>query len=93
MEQLNRRQRRSLAKGIRAHNNRKNDQSSCQIIWSEPRFLLDGKYLTPKGKQLLKQGTLTKDEVWARYGKTRYQFNPNARAIKVITHKVYRIQY
>ena len=93
MEQLNRRTRRSLEKGIRRHNNRKNEQSSCQIIWSEPRFTKVGTYLTDKGLYLKKQGVITTEEAWARYGKTRYQFNPNAKAIKVITHRIYHTQY
>ena len=93
MENLNRRQRRSLANGTRRHNNRKNEQSSIQIIWSEKRLILKEKYLTNKGKLLLKAGVITKKDAWNRYGKNRYNVNPNAIAIKVITHKVYHIRY
>ena len=93
MEQLNRLQRRHPEKDARKNNNRKNDQSSCQIIWSEPKYIMIGKYLTAKGLLLLKQKSITKEEAWFRYGKNRYKVNPNAKMVKVITHKVYHTNY
>ena len=93
MENLNRRQRRDLAKGTKRHNNRRNAQSSTQIIWSEKHLVFKGRYLTAKGSELLRAKTITLEQAWARYGKNRYQINPNASAIKVITHKIYHINY
>ena len=73
---LNRRQRRISMNLSRNHNNRKNDQRTIQVIWSEPKRILVGSYTTKSGQV-----------------KNRYKVNPNAKAVKIIIHKLQRIQY
>ena len=73
---LNRRQRRISMNLLRNHNNRKNDQRTIQVIWSEPKRILVGSYTTKSGQV-----------------KNRYKVNPNAKAVKIIIHKLQRIQY
>jgi hypothetical protein len=62
-----------------------------QTVYTEPRRILKEKYLTAKGKrvlagELVNGKKLTKDEVWAKYGKNRYTINPNAKLLKTIIH-------
>ena len=73
---LNRRQRRISMNLPRNHNNRKNDQRTIQVIWSEPKRILVGSYTTKSGQV-----------------KNRYKANPNAKAVKIIIHKLQQIQY
>ena len=73
---LNRRQRRISMNLPRNHNNRKNNQRTIQVIWSEPKRILVGSYTTKSGQV-----------------KNRYKVNPNAKAVKIIIHKLQRIQY
>lgn len=73
---LNRRQRRQAMKNSKKHNNRKNEQKTIQVIWSEPKMIMVGSYTTKSGQV-----------------KNRYRINPNAKVVKVITHKVYHMQY
>jgi len=74
---LNRRQRRQAMKNSKySHNNRKNEQKSVQVIYSEPKIIMVGSYTTKSGQV-----------------KNRYRVNPNAKAVKIITHKVYHINY
>ena len=73
---LNRRQRRISMNLLRNHNNRKNDQRTIQVIWSEPKRILVGSYTTKSGQV-----------------KNRYKVNPNAKAVKIIIHKLQQIQY
>lgn len=73
---LNRRKRRISMNLPRNHNNRKNDQRTIQVIWSEPKRVLVGSYTTKSGQV-----------------KNRYKVNPNAKAVKIIIHKLQQIQY
>ena len=73
---LNRRQRRISMNLPRNYNNRKNDQRTIQVIWSEPKRILVGSYTTKSGQV-----------------KNRYKVNPNAKAVKIIIHKLQQIQY
>ena len=73
---LNRRQRRISMNLPHNHNNRKNDQRTIQVIWSEPKRILVGSYTTKSGQV-----------------KNRYKVNPNAKAVKIIIHKLQQIQY
>jgi hypothetical protein len=74
---LNRHQRRQAMKNSRySHNNRKNNQRTIQIIWSEPRKIMIGSYTTKSGQV-----------------KNRYRINPSAKVIKIITHKIFQINY
>lgn len=57
-----------------------------QTIYSEPQWLLSGKYLTEKGKRLLQTRQISEKEAWGKYGKNRYHINPNARPLKRIVH-------
>lgn len=57
-----------------------------QTVYSEPQWLLSGKYLTEKGKRLLQTKQITEKEAWEKYGKNRYRINPNARPLKRIVH-------
>ena len=71
-------------------NNRKNkvriDGKRIQIVYSKPQRILKENYLTPKGKRLLDNGEITKEEAWEKYGKNRYEDNPNAKPIGTIIH-------
>lgn len=84
-------------------NNRKTTRgrkNQIQIIYSEPQWILKERYLSPKGKKLLdKLQTMyesLKDngyiqssiQIWNKYGKNRYQLNPNAKLIKIIVHNI-----
>lgn len=68
-----------------------------QIIWSEPRKILVGTYLTKKGKELLEEinsrnlpkaeKARCQKEINNKYLKNRYAVNPNAKVVKVIVHQ------
>ncbi len=73
---LNRRQRRQAMRNSKSPNNRKNNQRTIQVIWSEPRRILIGSYTTKSGQV-----------------KNRYRINPNAKALKIVVHKLHRTQY
>ena len=57
-----------------------------QVVYSEPQRILKEKYLSHKGERLLREGLITKELAWTKYGKNRYIDNPNAKPVKVITH-------
>lgn len=57
-----------------------------QVVYSEPQKLFKEEYLTPKGQALLRSNVISKDEAWSKYGKKRYVNNPNAIAIRIVTH-------
>ena len=91
---LNRRARRQAMKNSKySHNNRKNDQKTIQIIWSEPKKILVSRYITDHMLEKCIYAGMTKKKALEIYGKNRYRINPNAVAIRIITHKVYHINY
>ena len=47
---LNRRQRRQAMKNSKSPNNRKNNQRTIQVVWSEPKKILVGSYTTKSGQ-------------------------------------------
>jgi len=72
-----------------------------QYVRSQPEFVLEGKYLSPKGirmmailaKKMTEDASITpklhkhlEKEIWAKYGKNRYAVNPESVIIKGITH-------
>lgn len=61
-----------------------------QIVYSEKRYILKERYLSPKGKLLLVSAKTKaeKKAVWDKYGKNRYMLNPKARPVNVIIHYV-----
>jgi hypothetical protein len=63
-------------------------QSVPQMIMSAPRRMFVGKYLTPKGEKLLLSAKTKaeKNAIWEKYGKNRYQLNPESRPVKLIYH-------
>jgi len=61
-----------------------------QVIYNEPRRLLVGSYLTPKGEREMAMASNQAqiDVVNAKYRKNRYKLNPNCtRIVGVITHQ------
>ena len=91
---LNRRQRRQAMKNSKySHNNRKNNQKTIQVIWSEPKMKLVSRYLTDSAIKRSRAENLSAIKALELYGKNRYNVNPNAKAVKIITHKVYHINY
>lgn len=58
-----------------------------QIVYDRPRKVFKEKYLTKKGKRLLMNKEITKKEAWEKYGKNRYTIDPEAKPIRVITHR------
>lgn len=75
-------------------NGRKNE---IQIIYSEKQYILKERYLTKKGKRLITElredyaNNLNSKEyieksmiIWNKYGKNRYELNPNAYPVKTI---------
>ena len=90
---LNRRQRRISMNLPRNHNNRKNDQRTIQVIWSEPKRILVGRYLSKSARKRAELEHLSVDSALELYGKNRYKVNPNAKAVKIIIHKLQQIQY
>ncbi len=75
-----------MAKSNRTNRNRSNKR--IQVIYSEPKKIFKERYLSPKGKMLLKTGQITKEEAWNWYGKNRYTSNPNAKPVGSITHNI-----
>lgn len=70
-------------------NNRKTTKGRIkrqQTIYSEPKRIFVEKYLTPKGKKLLANKEISKEDAWEKYGKNRYKDNPNAVPIGTVTH-------
>ena len=72
-----------------------------QYVRSTPEFVLEGKYLTPKGMKMMailaqksiEDASITpklrkhlEKEIWAKYGKNRYSVNPESIIIKGIVH-------
>ena len=66
-----------------------------QTIYSEPQFLFKERYLTKKGQRLMQRLHRTEevldrkdseDSIWQKYGKNRYELNPNAKSVKTIYH-------
>ena len=91
---LNRRQRRSAMKNSKnSHNNRKNNQRSIQIVYSEKPKVFIGKYITDHMLEKAIHAGMTKKQALEAYGKNRYRVNPSAKALKIITHKLYIKQY
>ena len=94
MATLNRRQRRQAMRNSKnSHNNRKNEQKSVQVIYSEPKKVLVGRYITDHMLEKAIRAGLTKKKALELYGKNRYRINTNAVPVKIITHKAYRLQY
>lgn len=75
-----------MAKSKR-HLSRRNKVSNLQIVYSESKKVLIEQYLSPKGDRLLKEGKITKEVAWEKYGKNRYRDNPDAKPVKMIVHK------
>ena len=91
---LNRRQRRqTMRNSNKSHNNRKNEQKSVQVIYSEPKKVLIGRYITDHMLEKAIRMGMTKKKALEVYGKNRYKVNPNAKAVKIIIHKLQQIQY
>ena len=91
---LNRRQRRQAMKNSKnSHKNRKNDQRTIQVVWSEPKMILVGRYITDHMLEKAIRSGMTKKKALEVYGKNRYRANSNAIAVKIITHKLQQIQY
>lgn len=59
-----------------------------QIVYSQPRKVLIGKYISAKGLRLIQEGVLTKEQADKKYGRNRYGINPDAKPIRTITHKL-----
>jgi hypothetical protein len=72
-----------------------------QYVRSTPEFVLEGKYLSPKGMRMMailakkvdEDESITpklrkhlEKEIWAKYGKNRYAINPESVIIKGIIH-------
>ena len=66
----------------------KHKLTKLQIIYSQPKKILVGRYLSPKGERLVSEGLLTKEQADAKYGKNRYTIDPNAQPIKMIKHRL-----
>ena len=92
MELLNRQKRRNFGK-YKKTNNRGNGQTRAQIVWSEPRRILVGRYLTKKGMALVASGIITHEFAMTKYGKNRYKINPAAKPVKIIFHRNIYIEY
>jgi hypothetical protein len=68
-----------------------------QIVMTAPSKLFVERYLTNKGKFLMKLAKTRKEKdiLWDKYGKNRYRINPDAKmcrndigGIKIITHSL-----
>jgi len=68
-------------------NNRKSTNSRrVQVVLSKPKRIFVERYLTKKGLRLLLTKQLSKDETWKKYGKNRYEVNPEAVELKQVRH-------
>ena len=59
-----------------------------QTIYSEPRKLLVGKELSPKGIRLFRLANSTEEKnlIWRKYGRNKYVLNPASTPVKTIYH-------
>ena len=65
----------------------KTRKAYTQSVLSEKGKTFKESYLTPKGKRLLAEGKITKEEANNKYRKNRYVTNPNASVITHIKHE------
>lgn len=71
------------------HLSRRGKINNVQIIYSEPQKIFKEDYLSPKGKRLLKEDNLSREEIIEKYGKKRYTINHDAKPKKQIKHIKY----
>ena len=70
-------------------NNRKATRSRCkQVVYSQPQWILDGSYLSPKGQRLfnLAKRKDAKELIIQQFTKNRYRLNSDAHVVKIINH-------
>lgn len=72
------------------YSNRVGFQTRKQTVYSEPKRILKGNYLTKKGLRLIAnaKNKAEKSEIWKKYGKNRYVNNPNAVSLHTAYHLV-----
>jgi len=73
------------------HTRKSGRKRSVQIIYSEPQWILKERYITDHMLEKAIRLGLSKKEALAKYGKNRYQLNPNAKPIKTVIHLKYRV--
>lgn len=66
---------------------KRKEQYFYQDVYDRPYKKLVGRYLSSKGKRLLLTKQITEEEAYAKYGKNRYEIDPEAKYIKTIRHK------
>lgn len=65
----------------------KNKRFRYQDVYDRPQYKLIGKRLTKKGQRLLDNKEISKEEAYEKYGRNKYELDPEAIYLKTIRHE------